>query len=98
MLNLTQVGAVSFTKGCYLGQEIVARAEHRGQVKRQLFRTKRPIEHVFVGASVDIAERGKVHGSRCRQRSYTASWQTIEIHLACTNLELEWTNRFKERI
>lgn len=36
MLGLTLVGAVSFTKGCYLGQEIVARAEHRGSVKRAL--------------------------------------------------------------
>jgi folate-binding protein YgfZ len=36
MLGLTAIGAVSFTKGCYLGQEIVARAEHRGSVKRHL--------------------------------------------------------------
>ena len=38
MLGVTEINAVSFTKGCYLGQEIVARAEHRGQVKRHLFR------------------------------------------------------------
>ena len=36
MLALDELGAVSFTKGCYLGQEIVARAQHRGEVKRQL--------------------------------------------------------------
>jgi len=36
MIGLDQIGAVSFTKGCYLGQEIVARAQHRGQVKRRL--------------------------------------------------------------
>ena len=36
MLNLTEFDAVSFTKGCYLGQEVVARAQHRGQVKRHL--------------------------------------------------------------
>ena len=28
--------AVSFTKGCFLGQEIIARTEHLGQVKRSL--------------------------------------------------------------
>jgi folate-binding protein YgfZ len=28
--------AVSFTKGCYLGQETVARVEHRGEVNRRL--------------------------------------------------------------
>ncbi len=59
MLNLTQHGAVSFTKGCYLGQEIVARAEHRGQVKRRVFRADRPTEQVAVGANVNISDRGK---------------------------------------
>jgi tRNA-modifying protein YgfZ len=38
MLNLQTLGAVDFGKGCYLGQEVVARAQHRGQVKRQLAR------------------------------------------------------------
>ena len=36
MLGMVALGAVDFTKGCYLGQEVVARAEHRGKVKRGL--------------------------------------------------------------
>ena len=36
MLGLDERGAVSFSKGCYLGQEVVARAQHRGEVKRRL--------------------------------------------------------------
>jgi tRNA-modifying protein YgfZ len=36
MLNLDLLGAISFDKGCYTGQEIVARTEHRGQSKRRL--------------------------------------------------------------
>ncbi len=36
MLGLDRCGAVDFNKGCYLGQEIVARAQFRGEVKRQL--------------------------------------------------------------
>ena len=36
MLGLDTAGAVDFDKGCYLGQEIVARAQHRGEVKRRL--------------------------------------------------------------
>ena len=41
MLNLDAIGAISFDKGCYTGQEIIARAHYRGQVKRrmQLFQT-----------------------------------------------------------
>ena len=40
MLDYDQLGAVSFTKGCYLGQEIVARTQHRGQPKRHLHRLR----------------------------------------------------------
>ena len=36
MLDLHVHGAVDFDKGCYLGQEIVARAQFRGAVKKQL--------------------------------------------------------------
>jgi hypothetical protein len=41
MLNLDAIGGISFDKGCYTGQEIIARAHYRGQVKRrmQLFHT-----------------------------------------------------------
>jgi len=42
MLDLDRLGAVSFDKGCYLGQEVVARAQHRGQVKRRLTRLRWP--------------------------------------------------------
>jgi len=38
MLNLQAVGGVSFKKGCYTGQEIVARMQYRGQSKRRLYR------------------------------------------------------------
>jgi folate-binding protein YgfZ len=38
MLNLDTLGAISFEKGCYTGQEIVARAHYRGAVKRRMFR------------------------------------------------------------
>jgi folate-binding protein YgfZ len=38
MLNLDCVGAVSFTKGCYAGQEIIARAHYRGRMKRRMQR------------------------------------------------------------
>ncbi|MEC7553198.1 MAG: hypothetical protein VYB25_00260 [Pseudomonadota bacterium] len=36
MLALDKQGAVDFDKGCYLGQEVVARAQFRGAVKRRL--------------------------------------------------------------
>jgi len=38
MLNLDCVDAISFTKGCYTGQEIIARAHYRGRIKRRMQR------------------------------------------------------------
>jgi folate-binding protein YgfZ len=38
MLNLDLIGGVSFSKGCYVGQEIVARAQHLGRLKRRSLR------------------------------------------------------------
>lgn len=52
MANLEQLGAVSFTKGCYPGQEIVARAQYRGEVKRRLFRLHAPTAAPAAGQSV----------------------------------------------
>ena len=37
MANLELIGGVSFTKGCYTGQEIVARTHYLGKVKRRMF-------------------------------------------------------------
>lgn len=36
MLNWEALGGVSFKKGCYTGQEVIARAHFRGQVKKRL--------------------------------------------------------------
>lgn len=35
-LNLELIGGVSFTKGCYPGQEIVARSHYRGTIKKRM--------------------------------------------------------------
>jgi len=37
MLNLQAISGISFTKGCYLGQETVARMQYLGKNKRALF-------------------------------------------------------------
>lgn len=38
MLNYEALGAVDFKKGCYPGQEIVARMQYRGTIKRRTYR------------------------------------------------------------
>ena len=37
MINLDRINGISFKKGCYTGQEIVARVQHRGEIKRRMF-------------------------------------------------------------
>lgn len=37
MLNYELLGGISFTKGCYPGQEIVARTQYRGAIKRRTY-------------------------------------------------------------
>lgn len=38
MINFQKWGGVDFNKGCYIGQEIVARSEYLGKLKRHLYR------------------------------------------------------------
>ena len=42
MVNFEALGGINFQKGCYPGQEIVARAQYRGQVKRRMVHTRAP--------------------------------------------------------
>jgi tRNA-modifying protein YgfZ len=44
MLNLDLVGGISFSKGCYVGQEVVARAQHLGRLKRRMLRYVGPAD------------------------------------------------------
>lgn len=58
MANMDIIGAVSFTKGCYPGQEIVARAQYRGQIKRHLYRISSQ-EPLFAGDELISADTGE---------------------------------------
>jgi folate-binding protein YgfZ len=48
MVNLELTGGVDFQKGCYPGQEIVARTQYRGQLKRRMVRL-RSVEPLHAG-------------------------------------------------
>ena len=51
MLNLDTLGAIAFDKGCYTGQEVIARAHYRGRVKRRAQRFHVAEENLSAGAS-----------------------------------------------
>lgn len=53
-LNLQAVDGISFTKGCYTGQEMVARAKYRGINKRAMFQLSGPAPHaISPGDAID---------------------------------------------
>lgn len=54
MLNYESVGGVSFKKGCYPGQEVVARSQFRGAIKRRAMLAQLPPDVALpvVGAEV----------------------------------------------
>ncbi len=47
MLNLDLLGAIAFDKGCYTGQEVIARAHYRGRVKRRMQRLRTRAPHAL---------------------------------------------------
>lgn len=54
MANLDQLGGISFNKGCYTGQEIVARLHYLGQLKRRMFRCRSAATDIAAGTSVYV--------------------------------------------
>ena len=61
MVNFELLGGVNFKKGCYPGQEIVARTHYLGNIKRHLYRV-RASEPLSVGAEV---RSGILNGQAC---------------------------------
>lgn len=58
-INLAQMGAVNFKKGCYTGQEIVARMEFRGTIKTHLQRGIVNAATVQIGQEVMAGDRSE---------------------------------------
>ena len=66
MLNLDLLDAVSFTKGCYTGQEIIARTHYLGRAKRRMQRfIARP------AAALHPADRRRLRDRRRRAGGWT---------------------------
>ncbi|MDP9064396.1 MAG: hypothetical protein M3O06_00855 [Pseudomonadota bacterium] len=56
MLNLDLVDGISFSKGCFTGQEIIARTQHLGRVKRRLFRLGLPAGDWQIGQMLHLTD------------------------------------------
>jgi len=82
MLHLDLLDGISFTKGCYTGQEIVARTHHLGRVKRRTLRF-----HVTTGTVPAPLSNLLLDGARAAQVLMAAgTLDGIEL-LAVTSLD-----------
>ncbi len=62
MVNLDLLSGISFSKGCYVGQEVIARTQNLGRIKRRMFRLASSTdEHLSAGDALLTAE-GKTAG------------------------------------
>ena len=74
MLNQHTIGGVHFKKGCYPGQEIIARAQYRGQVKRGLaVLSGSSLEAAGIAVLQDGAEAGIIINTACTVIKHSAA-------------------------
>lgn len=59
MANLDLIGGISFRKGCYPGQEIVARTQYLGKVKRRMFVVEVNADDCAAGMDIQVAATGE---------------------------------------
>ena len=91
--------AVSYTKGCYLGQETVIRVKHQGQVNRKIVQIKiDTTEPVRAGTKVyegtpQSKKEGGVITSSCFSQCHNAVLALATLRKECF---LEWANVFIE--
>ena len=83
LLNLDTLGAVVFDKGCYPGQEIIARAQNLGTVKRRMFRFSMKSTHT-PAPSTPLEDSG---GTRHGEILCAASQDGLVEMLAVVSLE-----------
>ncbi|HSN51422.1 MAG TPA: hypothetical protein VLS87_02750 [Woeseiaceae bacterium] len=90
MLNLDLLGAVSFDKGCYPGQEIVARTHYRGATKRRSHRF-RSAQPVAPGDKVSDGEReiGEVLNAIGNDLLAVIPSEKADARLSVSGVELE---------
>jgi tRNA-modifying protein YgfZ len=65
-VNLDQIGGVGFSKGCFVGQEVVSRMQHRGTARRRL---------VIIEASEPLPPSGAIVEAGGKEIGVTATTQ-----------------------
>ncbi|GHF23300.1 aminomethyltransferase [Kordiimonas sediminis] len=82
-----RLNGVSFTKGCYIGQELTARMKHRTNLKKRLVPVSSTDESLETGADI-LTESGKKAGT-LRTVSGTHALAYLRLEYIGDNLSLE---------
>ena len=82
MLNLDRLDGISFAKGCYTGQEIVARTQHLGRIKRRTFRYR-----TAAGTALESLAPLTLDGAKVAEVVMSAARRDHVELLAVTNLD-----------
>ncbi len=79
--NLDRIDAVSFSKGCYVGQEVTTRSYRRGRVKKRLlpFFLAGQGEEPEIGGRITRAEDGVVIGEVIAAARHGVGWALCRI-------------------
>jgi len=92
MANLDRLGGISFDKGCYTGQEIVARLHYLGQLKRRMFLCRGDGAPPEPGTAVHDGDEGQAVGeialSAADGAGFAASVVLQISHQASTTLRV----------
>ncbi len=64
-VNLDQTGGVSFRKGCFVGQEVVSRMQHRGTARRRILIVAGVSELPATGTAITANGRESWHTREC---------------------------------
>ena len=90
MLNLDDLNAISFTKGCYTGQEVVARVQHRGKIKQRMYQLEIETDD-FLSPQIEVRNIDKKVGSvviSARNNNICHALAVININDADKNLSI----------
>jgi folate-binding protein YgfZ len=93
MLNYESVNGVNFKKGCYPGQEVVARSQFRGTLKRRLLLI---YAHTTLAPNQELYAAKATDGQPVGELVQTQHVDGVSLGLACIQLpvfdeESEWT-------
>lgn len=93
MVNLDRLEAIDFHKGCYPGQEVIARTHYLGRIKRRMFLLHAPVagRPPAPGESVLAADSGETAGEVVRAAPHPAGGSLALAVLRLDVLDTELT-------